>query len=240
MTDTTNATPMAEEHAEIRQAFGEQLHQIHQGLVQMASLVLENAKRAGEAVLDNRVDLVSEVERVDTEIDALYLTLEHQVFEVLARQQPVAKDLRFLVSATRILYELERSGDLAVNCTKAMMRVDGFSVSPPLEATLGRLIDESTALFGRGVLALDDMDATAGFRLDQEDDVVDEICSRFYQDLARESTTTGLASAIELSRVARFFERIADHAVNIAEGVAYTVTAHWPKSIDPTVAERNE
>ncbi len=240
MTDITNATPIAEEHAEIRHAFGEQLHQIHSGLVQMASLVLENAKRAGDAVLDNRLDLAAEIERVDTEVDALYTKLEHQVFDVLARQQPVAKDLRFLVSATRMLYELERSGDLAVNCAKAMRRVDGFSLTPGLKATLGRLVDESTALFGRGIEALDEMDATAGFRLDNDDDVVDDICSQFYQDLARESISIGVESGIELSRIARFFERIADHAVNIAEGVAYTVTAQWPKSVDPTVTERNE
>jgi phosphate transport system protein len=240
MTDITNATPIAEEHAEIRHAFGEQLHQIHSGLVQMASLVLENAKRAGEAVLDNRLDLIAEIERVDSEIDAMYLQLEHQVFEVLARQQPVAKDLRFLVSATRMLYELERSGDLAVNCAKAMRRVDGFSLTPSLKATLGRLVDESTSLFGRGIGALDEMDASAGFRLDHEDDVVDDICSRFYQDLARESVSIGVESGIELSRVARFFERIADHAVNVAEGVTYTVTAEWPNTVDPSGAERNE
>ncbi len=166
--------------------------------------------------------------------------LEHQVFDVLARQQPVAKDLRFLVSATRMLYELERSGDLAVNCAKAMRRMDGFSLTPSLKATLGRLVDESTSLFGRGIEALDEMDASAGYRLEREDDVVDDICGRFYQDLARESASIGVEAGIELSRIARFFERIADHAVNVAEGVTYTVTAEPPSTVEPDVARRNE
>lgn len=240
MTDTNINTSMAEEHQQIRKHFSEQLDDIHSGLVEMASLVLENTKRVGEALLENRLDLKDDICRVDAEIDELYTRLEHTTFEVLARQQPVAKDLRFLVSATRMLYELERSGDLAVNCVKAMERVDGFVMSSSLKATLGRLIDESTALFGRGIQALADMDSTAGSRLDQEDDLVDEICGDFYQELARDSVNVGLPAAIELSRIGRFLERIADHAVNVAESVTYIVTSHWPHLVSPDVRPRNE
>lgn len=236
----TQEETTVEEHAEIRHHFEAQLHDIHQGTVQLASLVLENTKRAGEALMDNRLDLVDVVVDADKEVNTLYSQLEHMTFEVLARQQPVARDLRFLVSVTRMLYELERSGDLAVNCALAMKRSDGFTMTPQLRATLGRLIEQSTALFGRGIEALDEMDSTAGSRLDQEDDLVDDTCSTFYSQLAAESDTLGLSAAIELSRIGRYLERIADHAVNVAEGVTYTVTSHWPHLADPATGARNE
>jgi phosphate transport system protein len=236
MTDI-EATPQTEEHGEIRHRFEQQLEDIHEGLIRMASLVLENTKRAGEALLDNRLDLVEDVFAADQEVDALYAHLEEEVFGVLARQQPVAKDLRFLVSATRILYELERSGDLAVNCAKGLRRSDGFAMSNNLKATLARLIDDSTALFGEGINALADMDATAGSRLDEQDDRVDESCGDFYRELAQESDSMGLAGAIELSRIGRYLERIADHAVNMAETITYTVTGQYPHLIDPSFVE---
>lgn len=225
--------PIADDQGEIRHHFEEQLGDIHDGLVRMASLVLENTRRAGEAVLENRLDLVDEVLAADTEVDALYTQLEEDVFGVLARQQPVAKDLRFLVSASRVLYELERSGDLAVNCAKGLRRSDGFVLSEQLRSTLGRLLNESTDLFGKGIVALADMDSTAGARLDLEDDRVDETCGDFYRELATESENVGLAGAIELSRIGRYLERIADHAVNMAETVTYTVTGQWAHLNDP-------
>lgn len=233
MTDMETTTPPTEDHTEIRHRFEAQLGEIHDGLVRMSSMVLENTKRVGEALIENRLDMVDDVLRADDEIDVLYAQLEEDTFGVLARQQPVAKDLRFLVSATRMLYELERSGDLAVNCAKALRRSDGFSMSSQLRATLGRLIEESTSLFGQGIDALVDMDGTAGARLDNEDDRVDEACGVFYRELAAESEALGMPAAIELSRIGRYLERIADHAVNMAETITYTVTSQWPHLLDP-------
>jgi phosphate transport system protein len=238
MTDI-ETTHHTEEHTEIRRHFEQQLGDIHEGLVRMASLVLENTKRVGEALLENRLDLVDEVLAADDEVDMLYTQLEEEVFGVLARQQPVARDLRFLVSASRVLYELERSGDLAVNCAKGLRRSDGFTMSNNLKSTLARLIDDSTALFGAGIDALADMDSSAGSRLDKADDKVDESCGDFYRDLAQESDSIGLAGAIELSRIGRYLERIADHAVNMAETITYTVTGEYPHLNDPS-APRTE
>lgn len=238
MTDIETTPQAAEEHTEIRHRFEQQLEDIHEGLVRMASLVLENTKRAGEALLENRLDLVDDVLAADDEVDLMYTKLEEEVFGVLARQQPVAKDLRFLVSATRILYELERSGDLAVNCAKGLRRSDGFAMTSNLKSTLSRLLDESTTLFGKGIDALADMDAAAGARLDVEDDRVDVSCSDFYRELAQESDSIGLPGAIELSRIGRYLERIADHAVNMAETVTYTVTGEFPHITDPVTPHR--
>lgn len=239
MTGRSDAS-RADGREEIRHHFGEQLDAIRRGVVQLGSLVLENTKRVGDALVNDRIGVADEVLRADDEVDAMYAALEQKCFEVLALQQPVARDLRFVVAVTRMLYEVERSGDLAVNCAKAMQRSGGFTLPETLAGILDRLVHESTRIFAGGIDALADMDSTAGSRLDQEDDLVDDICSDFYAQLARDSDALGLSAAIELSRIGRYLERIADHAVNVAENVTYVVTGHWPHLVDPQLEPRNE
>jgi phosphate transport system protein len=146
----------------------------------------------------------------------------------MARQQPVAGDLRFLVSATRILYELERSGDLVVNLVNAHERINGFPDSPHLRNLLERLVEASTALFSKSMDVFDTMDAVAGEALDDEDDVVDDLVSDFYHEIGRESEAIGLEAGIALTRMGRFLERIADHGVNVGEHTTYIVTSEFP------------
>jgi phosphate transport system protein len=219
---------MTSEHrSETRYHFDQALDELLRDMVTLGSLVLENANLCTEALLDNRLDMVDTVIDADREIDRRYAELERRVFEIIARQQPVAGDLRFLVSSTRILYEIERSGDLAVNCAKALRRDEGLPLGPRLHGLLARLCTESTAVFGRGVEALADMDPAAGPRLDREDDVVDEIVGEFYAAVAVESERVGLPTSIELSRIGRYLERIADHGVNIADNVSYIKSGVW-------------
>lgn len=225
-------------HDEARHHFTEILDEIKDGLVEMGSLVIENTRRAGLAIVENRLELIPEVVAADEEINRRYAELERLTFETLARQQPVARDLRFLVSATRMLYELERSGDLAVNLVNVLGHIHGFPESPPLRTMLDRLVDESTGLLRRAIQALAEMDAEAGERLDAEDDVVDDLVSAFYSEIGSERDEIGLEAGIALTRMGRFLERIADHGVNIGENTAYIVTAEFPG--DTHLAMRDE
>lgn len=222
---------MALEHHEtsdVRHRFDETLDDIRAGLVRMGSLVTENVRRAGEALTEGRLDLIDPVRAADRDVNALYSELEHLTFETVARQQPVATDLRFLMAASRILYELERSGDLAVNCVKILERIGGLPDVPGLTATLDRLIAVSADVFRRGVDAVADMQADAGTALDAADDLVDDTVSLFYTEIGRASEGIGLEAAVALSRIGRFMERIADHAVNIGEHITWVVTAEFP------------
>jgi phosphate transport system protein len=189
---------------------------------------VENVRLAGDAMVEGRLDLVEKVREADDRIDQLYLVAEKRTFGTLARQQPVAGDLRFLVAATRILYELERTGDLAYNCVKMLERLNGF----PYHAAITPLMEASIAagckVFAMGVDALDEMQPDAGIAIDRADDEVDDLVSEFYSAVGLHSGEIGLPSAIGLSRVGRFLERIADHAVNIGEHVTYVVTAALP------------
>ncbi len=211
-----------------RHRFSEMLAEIRSGLVAMGSLVTENLLRASEAMQEQRFDLIDVVRECDVEINTMYAELEQAAFETVARQQPVATDLRFLIAATRILYELERSGDLAVNCVNILERLGGFPESPRLLGTLDRLGRVTVDVFSQGVDALADMPENAGVVLDKADDDVDEMVGRFYTEIGQESEAIGLDAAVGLSRVGRFMERIADHAVNIGEHITWVVTAEFP------------
>ncbi len=213
---------------ETRHHFTEILHEIQHGLVRMGSLVEENVLRAGSAMVEGRIGLVEMVRNADEPINEMYARLERQTFETLARQQPVAGDLRFLVATTRILYELERSGDLAVNCVKVLDRLHGLPEHPELNATLRQLVAATVKVFRMGIDAIADMTDDAGVVIEQADDEVDDLVSEYYTTIAQVSGDIGLDAGIGLSRIGRFLERIADHAVNIGENVQYIVTAEFP------------
>jgi phosphate transport system protein len=238
--DQSDVTPLHSDHEETRGHFDEILDEVHRGLVTMGSLVLENTRRAGAAMVERRLDLVPVVREADESVNQMYSELEKLSFETLARQQPVAIDLRFLVSATRILYALERSGDLAVNCVNILERQGGF----PEDAHLTLLITEMTAasckVLEQAVEAMDQLDPDAGVALEAADDEVDDLVAGFYAAVGKRSDEIGLETAIALSRVGRFMERIADHAVNVGENITYIVTAHFPGDTHASLAEEYE
>ncbi len=225
-TEPSSAAPR--HHDESRHHFTEILEEIKDGMVEMGSLVIDNARRAGVAIVENRLELVPEIIGADDEVNLRYAQLERLTFETLARQQPVAKDLRFLVSATRILYELERSGDLVVNLAYIVDRLHGLPESPQLRSLLDRLVGASCDVLASGITALSNMDEVAGRLVDEEDDVVDELVGAFYDEISRERNEIGLEAGIALNRMGRFLERIADHGVNIGENTTYIVTAEFP------------
>lgn len=219
-------------HHEFRHRFDQLLEEIQQGLVAMGSMVIENVRRAGEALREGELGLVEVVRAADQEINAMYAKYESLTFETVARQQPVATDLRFLMAATRILYELERSGDLAVNCVNILERFGGLPDSPTLKATMDRLVNEASAVFAQGIDAVADLSEDAGVELDKADDDVDATVSLFYTQIGRESEQIGLEAAVAFTRIGRFMERIADHAVNIGENITWVATAQFPSDVN--------
>ncbi len=217
-----------EGEVELRHHFDDELDEIRRGLVEMASLVVENTRQAGEAATENRLDLVDVVRDGDEPIDELYQILERRTFEILALQQPVAADLRFLIAATRILYEVERSGDLAVNIVNRVAAQNGFPQIAEVQGLLRRLVTESTTVFASAVEAMANLDPEIGVNAEASDDLVDGITERFFASVHAHSAELGLECAVELSHVGRFLERIADHGVNIAQNVTYVMTGAFP------------
>jgi phosphate transport system protein len=208
-----------------RTNFDAVLGDLQLGMAEIGALIADNLRRAGEAMRHGRLELIAAVRGIDGEIDRRCAELERTTFETIARQQPVARDLRFLIAATRVLYEQERSGDLVVNCMNMLEREEGFPDVPGMEALLSRAVDTAAGLVDMSVDALSNMYEDAGARLDAADDELDDLISRYYTEIGAEAENIGLETAIVMSRVGRFLERIGDHAVNIAENVTYIVTS---------------
>jgi phosphate transport system protein len=219
---------------DIRRHYEADLEQLRTDTVRLGALVLENTKRLTDAFLENRLELAREVVAADNEIDALYSDLERSVFMIIALQQPVAGDLRLLTSMIRILYELERSGDLVVNCAEGMLHRDGYDLPPVIRGILARLFQASAEMFGKGIDAFADMDPTAALRLDLEDDVVDDLTRELYDRIGE---LQDIDLAIEISRTGRYMERIADHAVNIADHCCFIVTGSFGRARSGSTAD---
>jgi phosphate transport system protein len=218
---------------EIRHHFDDLLDRIRQGTVRMGSLVLENTRRLTEAVLENDLEVANAVVEADAEVDAIYVEMERLAFETMARQQPVAGDLRFLVAMTRLLYEIERSGDLVVNAAKGLLARDGYELPAETHGLLGRIGGVVAEVFARSIDVLADMDGTAYEWIDRLDDEVDDLVGEFYTLIGSSSDEIGFEVAVELSRVGRYLERVADHGVNVAEHVAFVVTGEFPEESHP-------
>ena len=211
------------------------LLKIRRRVVKLGGLVVDNLERAEEAVVDDRLELVSEVVDADKVIDKRYTKLDSLTFMAIAQQKPTDGDLRFLVSSTRLLYELERSGDLVVNIANLAKRIKGLPDSPVLRDLLRRLFAESGRMLERAMDVFDKMDAVGGAQLDAEDDVVDDLVAEFYSAIKAEGIE--LDSGIALNRMGRFLERIADHAVNVGTNTAYIVTGEFPRRTEVAGSE---
>ena len=219
----------ANHEIELRHHFDDELDDIRSSLVDLGTMVLANLDLCGEVVTENHLAAVDTVVAADLPINEKYHQLEEKVFQILALQQPVASDLRFLVAATRILYEMERSGDLAVNVAKQVGRLDGIPSDAVIESVLSRLIDASTTMFARGIEAVATMDPAIGVAAEQEDEATDDRTAELFSTVTARQDDLGLESAVALFYIGRFFERIADHGVNIAQNITFVVTASFPQ-----------
>lgn len=219
---------MEPHNADLRHHYDTELDEIRASLVDLGTMVISNIRHTGEVVTENRLDEIAAVKEADNPINARYTELEAKVFEILALQQPVASDLRFLVAATRILYELERSGDLAVNVVKALDRLGGIRADVVVHGVLSQLAEASADMFSRGVEAIATLDPAIGAGADLEDEKTDDLTADLYKVVTVKQDDLGLETAVALFRIGRYFERIADHGVNIAENVTFVVTASFP------------
>lgn len=216
---------------DVRRNFHHDLDMVRDDIVRLAGMTTEALGRATQVLLDADLKLADEVVTHDDVIDSLALELEERCYQLLALQQPMATDLRALVTAIRMIAEIERSGDLAVNITKAARRMYGVELNPKLRGLVERLGDESSRLFRLAIDAYVDRDDSLAAALDDMDDAVDALHREYIAAIfeTHGSGFTGLQPAVQLALVGRYYERIADHAVNIGERVRYMVTGWLPE-----------
>ncbi len=215
---------------ESRSSFHQQLDDIQRDLIRLSARVIETIDRGTDVLLDLDLAAAQDLIDGDDELDAITLDIEERCFTVLARQQPMASDMRAVVTAIRLTSEIERSGDLMVNVAKASRRLYGTEVPPRLRNLLRAMADEAVRLYGLAMDAYADGDASLASALDDMDDRLDELHQDYIQAILElHADARDVRAAVQLALVGRYYERIGDHAVNIGERVRYMVTGWLPE-----------
>ena len=212
----------------MRKAFHEELDNISADLVEMTRLAGSAMARATTALLDADVSLAESVIAADAEIDRLREDLDLKAIDLLALQQPVATDLRMVVTAMRMSADLERMGDLARHVAKvARLRYPNSAVPAEFRSVIVDMggVAESIVAKAGSVIAARDVDAARG--MDREDDAMDDLHRRFYERITDNAWTHGTEAAVDMTLVSRYYERFADHAVSVAHRVIFLVTGQY-------------
>jgi len=202
----------------------QQLEQIRQTLLGMAGIVEQMISRATYALIERDEAAIAEVIHQDKEVDRIEMDLDEACHTTLARNQPTAIDLRFLVSVMKINSDLERIGDSAVNIAQsARQLIDEAPLKPYID--LPRMSELTQEMVRQALDAFVRRDTDLAVRVCKADDQIDALYKQLFRELLTfmlEDPAT-ISRALHLLLVARNLERIADHATNIAEDVIYYV-----------------
>jgi len=202
-----------------RQEFQRELEAIEAKVIELFAMVAEDLPQATQALLTGSNEAVKLLAEREQAIDALYLEIEELVNQAILLQSPVASDLRFLLSVLRIVPELERSHDLVVQIAARGNHLLGEDLSPRARGLVQRMGELASGMWRQAVDSWYQRDRTAALTLDHRDDEMDELHSSLVAELASGRMT--LPVTMEMTLVARFYERLGDHAVNIARRVIY-------------------
>ena len=209
----------------MRDRFHSELEAIDTTVVQLADLVADAIVDATRALLAVDLDRAEAVILGDTRIGKLGACLDVQIQGLIARQQPVAGDLRRLVSALRISADLERMGDLAVHVAKnARLRYPDRAIPDGLRGIFEPMAAACANLAAALVRILESRDVEAARQLAQADDVVDRLHSRLFAVLSAPPEPYRIETAIDAILLGRYYERFADHAVQIGKCLEFMVT----------------
>ena len=209
----------------MREQYREELADINSALVDMADSVGSAMSKATTALLDSDVALADLVIAGDEHVDAVRESIELRCFTLLARQQPVATDLRTITAAMRIVSDLERMGDLAVHVAKlARMRFPDSAVPQEVRPIFLEAGHVAESLVTKTATVIAELDVDAATRLEAEDDLMDQLHRQLFRELLSEDWPHGMEAAIDVTLLGRYYERFADHAVSVARRVVYLVT----------------
>jgi phosphate transport system protein len=208
-----------------RQEFGRELAAIEAKVIELFAIVAEDVPRATDALLNDDKSVARELAERDQVINALYPELEELAGREMLLQQPLASDFRLLVSVLRVVPELERSHDLIVEIARRGNLILSQDLSARSRAIIEHMGKVASEMWGEAVICWRERDRAGAAALDERDDEMDELYTSLMSELASGEMT--LPVTMELTLVARFYERLADHAVNIARRVIY-LAGHLP------------
>jgi phosphate transport system protein len=204
---------------ELRRRYHRELDDIHTKVVQLFALVGEGIAAATDALLWGDANAARLVVERDTIIDALYLDIEHLVNQELATQSPMAGDLRFLLSVLRIVPELERSHDLVEHIARRAVPGLSEDLTPRSRGIIAQMGAVGVEMWRTAADAWSDRDGGCYRRLAARDDEMDDLHASLTAELG--AGRIRVPVAMDMALVARFYERLGDHAVNVANRIQY-------------------
>ncbi len=214
----------------MRDNYRESLESVVTDLVGLSGLVQVAVKHATTALLEADLATAEKVISDDAEIDRRHDDLESRCFSLLARQAPVAGELRTVVAALRMIADLARMGDLAAHVAKiARLRYPECAVPEPLVPNftlMARVAEEMVATAGR---SLSERNAHDAGKLADSDEEMDELRKAQFRVILGDDWEHTVESAVDVALLGRYYERIADHAVIMAARVIYVITGLLPE-----------
>ncbi len=208
----------------MRSKFDEQLHLLNQEMMQMGSMIEDSIQKAINALIDQNVELAKKIMDNDTQIDHEQKKIENLCFNLLMQQQPVAKDLRVISAAMKMVTDMERIGDHAADISEMTILMSKTKYIQNLEH-INRMASETVQMLIRSIEAYVEKDMKKAVDVIASDDVVDDLFDKnkaeLIEQIQREPQSA--ESAADMLMVAKYFERIGDHATNIAEWVIFAL-----------------
>ena len=212
----------------LRSAFQDELDGVTQSLLDLSSLVSSAITQATHALLTADLSEAEAVIAADDRVDEIQHELDARIIDIIARQQPVASDLRALVTALRMSADLERMGDMAHHIAKiTRLRHPGAAVPSELLLTIeemgkvARLISDKVG----GVINSKDIDKA--LEVEKDDDEMDLLHRRLFTALLEPSWPHGIETAIDMTLIGRYYERYADHAVSVSRRIHFQDTGKY-------------
>jgi phosphate transport system protein len=223
----------------VRVTFQEELDQLEASLQEEGALVLRVLRGALNALAQRDVELADEVISFDDDVDRLYLHIEQEIESLLARQTPVATDLRLVLALLHVNLHLERMADYSVTIAKLTKLVADVEPDPMLLQSLQEMGERAEEMIRVALDSLANRDLAAAESLVDLDELIDRSNRRFVERVVEIVAEPGLREwVLRMVLVSRTIERIGDHAVDIGEQVAYLLTAEFKEFTDASHPER--
>lgn len=212
----------------MRSKFDLELQRLNTELIQMGSLCEDAIEYAIRALFENDEELIECAEEAEKEIDRAEREIENLCMSLLLRQQPVAKDLRMISSALKMISDMERIGDQAEDIAEIVKYMDNHEIPNPQH--LKNMSAFAASMLSSSISAFVQKDADMARKVITDDDVVDNYFERVKSDLIEEiEGGSGGGFLLDILMIAKYIERVADHATNVAEWVVYGLTGMHPE-----------
>jgi phosphate transport system protein len=212
----------------IRSVFQDELDSVSQTLFDLSVMVSDSMAKATRSVMTKDLKLAEEVITFDEKIDTVQHDLDARIIDIIARQQPVASDLRALITALRMSADLERMGDLAHHVAKLVrLRHPASAVPAELLALVEVIGETAEKIATKTGVVISTRDVALAAQVEKDDDEMDELHRKLISALVEPSWPHGVETAIDLTLLGRYYERYADHAVSVSRRVIFLVTGKF-------------